>query len=71
MYHVKMAAHIYNIWSLAYKTHSLAFIRHRYDLLCVLFNCNDLSHVFSIIVLYHSYLSKSSDRRSGLNVVIQ
>ena len=53
MYHVKMTAHFYNIWSLAYRTHSLVFVRHRYDLLCVLFNCNDPSYVFSIIVLYH------------------
>ena len=42
MYHVKMTAHIYNIWSLAYRTHSLVLVRHYYDLFCGLFSYNDL-----------------------------
>ena len=33
MYHIKMAAHMYNIWSLAYRTHSLVFVRHSLNLL--------------------------------------
>ena len=44
MYHGKMTAHICNIWSLAYRAHSL--VRHRNDLLCVLFSYNDPSYVF-------------------------
>ena len=70
MYHGKMTAHIYNIWSLAYRTHSLIFVRHRSDFLCVLFSYNDPSYVFFIIVWYHFYLSKSSVRPSDLNVAI-
>ena len=46
MYHGKMTAHIYNIWSLVYRTHSFVFVRHRYDLVCVLFSYNDPSYVF-------------------------
>ena len=48
-----MTAHIYNIWSLAYRTHSLVFVMHRYDLLCVLFSYNDPSYVF----FYHRLVS--------------
>ena len=68
MYHGKMTAHIYNIWSLTYRTHSLVFVRH---LLCVLFGYNASSYAFSIIVSYHFYLSKSSARPSDLNVAIE
>ena len=71
MYHGKMTAHIYNIWSLAYRTHSLVFVRHRSDLLCVLFSYNDPSYVFFIIVWYQFYLSKSIVRPSDLNVAIE
>ena len=42
MYHVKMTAHIYNIWSLAYRTHSLVLVSHCYDLFYDLFSYNDL-----------------------------
>ena len=66
-----MTAHIYNIWSLAYRTHSLVFVRHRNDLLYVLFSYNDPSYVSFIIVWYHFYLSKSSVRPSDLNVAIE
>ena len=71
MYHGKMTAHIYNIWSLAYRTHSLVFVRHRSDLLCILFMYNDPSYIFFIIVWYHFYLSKSSVMPSDLNVAIE
>ena len=70
MYHGMMTAHIYNIWSLAYRTLSLVFVRHRNDLLYVLCSYNDPSYVFFIIVWYHFYLSKSSIRSSDLNVAI-
>ena len=53
MYHGKMTARMYNIWSLAYRTHSLIFVRHRYDLLCVLLCYNDPSNVF----FYHRFVS--------------
>ena len=66
-----MTAHIYNIWLLAYRTHSLVFVRHCYDILCVLFCYKASSNVFSIIVLYHFYLSKSSARPPDLNVAIE
>ena len=59
MYHVKMTAHIYNIWSLAYRTHSLVLERQCYDLFCGLFSYNDL---------LFTYLSKSSVRLSGLHL---
>ena len=71
MYHGKMTGHIYNIWSLAYRTHSLVFVRNRNDLLCVLFSYNASSYIFSIIVSYQFYLSKSSARPSDLNVAIE
>ena len=71
MYHGKMTAHIYNIWSLAYRTNSLVFVRHRNDLLCVLFSYNAPSYAFSIIVSYYFYLSKSIARPSDLNVAIE
>ena len=45
MYHVKMTAHIYNIWSLGYRTHSLVLVRHCYDLFCGLFSYNDLLYL--------------------------
>ena len=57
-----MTAHMYNIWSLAYRTHSLIFVRHRYDLVCVEFIYNGPSYVFCAIVSYHSCLSKCSIR---------
>ena len=63
MYHVKMTAHIYNIWSLAYRTHSLVLVRHCYDLFCGLFSSNDL--------LSSIYLSKSSVRLSGLHLELE
>ena len=62
MYHGKMTAHMYNIWSLAYRTHSLIFVRHRYDLFCVEFIYNGPSYVFCVIVSYHSYLFKCNIR---------
>ena len=62
MHHGKMTAHMYNIWFLAYTTHSLIFVRHRYDLVCVEFIYNDPSYVFCVIVSYHSCLSKCSIR---------
>ena len=71
MYHGKMTAHMYNIWSLAYRTHSLIFVRHRYDLFCVYFIYNGPSYAFCVIVSYHSYLSKCSVRPSGLRAVMQ
>ena len=46
MYHGKMSARMYSIWSLAYRTHSLIFVRHRYDLFCVLLSYNDPSLYF-------------------------
>ena len=61
MYHVKMTAHIYNIWSLAYRTHSLVLVRHCYDLLCGLLSYNDL---FLPIL---TYSCKSSVRLLGLH----
>ena len=74
MYHGKMTAHIYNIWSLAYWTHSLVFVRHCNDLLCGLFSYNDpylFTYLFLIIVSYHFYLSQSCARPSDLNVAIE
>ena len=71
MHHGKMTAHMYNIWSLAYRTHSLIFVRHCYDLVCVEFIYNGPSYVFCLIVSYYFYLSKSSVRSSGLNVAIE
>ena len=72
MYHGNITVHIYSIWSLAYRTHSLEFVRHPNDLLCVLFSYNDPSDVFFfIIVWYHFYLSKSSVRPSDLNLAIE
>ena len=62
MHHGKMTAHMYNIWSLAYLTHSLIFVRHCYDLVCVEFIYNGPSYLFCVIVSYHSYLSKCSIR---------
>ena len=50
MYHVKMTANIYNIWPLAYRTTSLVFERHRYDVLCVYLVTTSLFYVFPIIV---------------------
>ena len=50
MHHIKMAAYMYNVWSLAYWTHSLVFVRHGFDLLCGLFSNKDRSYVFSIMV---------------------
>ena len=50
MHHIKMAAYMYNVWSLAYWKHCLVFVRHRYDLLCDLFSNKDRSYVFSIMV---------------------
>ena len=41
---------MYNVWSLAYRTHSLVFVRHRFNLLCFLFSNKDCSYVFSIMV---------------------
>ena len=46
MYHGNITAYIYSIWSLAYRTHSLEFVRHPNDLLCILFSYNDPSDVF-------------------------
>ena len=60
MYHVKMTAHIFNVWSLAYWTHSLVFVRHCYDLLGGLFSYNDL--------FLPIYPSKSSVRQLGLHL---
>ena len=71
MYHGKMTAYIYKIWSLAYRTHSPVFVRHRHDLLCVLFSYNAPFYAFFIIVSDHFYLSKSSERPSDLNVAIE
>ena len=62
-----MIAQMYNILSLAYRTHSLVFVKHRNDLLCVLFSYN----VVCVIVSYHSYLSKCSVRPSDLHAVMQ
>ena len=59
MYHGKMTAHVYNVSSLAYRTHSLIFVRHRYDLFCVYFIYNDPSYVLCVTVSYQSYLSRS------------
>ena len=53
MYHGKMTARMYNIWFLAYRTHSFIFVRHRYDLFCVLLRYNDPSSYFFIIASYH------------------
>ena len=50
MYHIKMVAYMYNVWSLAYRTHSLVFVRHRFNLLDFLFSNKDRSYVFSIMV---------------------
>ena len=71
MYHGKMTAHMYNIWSLAYRTHSLVFVRHRNDLLCVYLVTTTLLMYCFIIDSYHFYLSKSSARPSDLNVPIE
>ena len=65
-----MTAHIYNIPSLTYRTHSLAFAWHCFDLLCGLFSYSDPSNIFCIIS-YHSYLSKSSIRPSDLHLAIE
>ena len=67
----KMTAHMYNIWSLAYRTHSLIFLRHRYDLFCVLFTYYNPSYIYCVTVSYHSYLSKSSIRPSVQSAVMQ
>ena len=72
MYHGKMTARMYNIWSLVYRKHSFIFVRHRYDLLCVLSSYNDPSCVFFFIIAsYHFYLFKCSVRPSDLNVTIK
>ena len=72
MYHGKMTARMYNIWSLAYRTHSFIFVRHRYDLLCVLLcYTTTLLTYFFIIASYHFYLFKCSVRPSDLNVTIK
>ena len=42
--------YMYNVYSLAYWTQSLVFVRHLYDLLCGLFSNKDHSYVFSIMV---------------------
>ena len=52
MYHIEMASHMYDIWSLIYRSPSLVFVRHRFDLLCGLLSYNDPSYVFCIIILY-------------------
>ena len=41
MYHIKMGAYMYNVWSLAYRTHSLVFVRNRFNLLDYLFSNKD------------------------------
>ena len=74
MYHGKMTARMYNIWSLAYRTcvHSFIFVRHRYDLLYVLSSYNDPSNIFFFIIAsYDFYLFKCSVRPSDLNVTIK
>ena len=50
MCHIKMAAYMYNVWSLAYIAHALVFVRDRFNLLDFLFSNKDSSYVFSIIV---------------------
>ena len=50
MGHIKMAAYMCNVWSLAYRTHSHAIVRHRFNLLDFLFSNKDRSYVFSIMV---------------------
>ena len=62
MNHGKMTACMYNIWSLAYRTHSFIFVRHRYDLLCVLLSYNDPSYVFflSSLRIIFTYSSAAS-----------
>ena len=72
MYHGKMTAHICNIWSLAYRTHSLVFVRHRNDLLCInLVTTTLLTYFFLSSFRIIFYLSKSSARPSDLNVAIE
>ena len=50
MHHVKMAAFMFNVWYLAYRTHSVVFVRHRFNLLGFLFSSKDRSYVFSIML---------------------
>ena len=72
MCHGKMTARMYSIWSLAYRTHSHIFVRHRYDLFCVLLSYNDPSSYFlSSLRCFFFYLSKCSVRPSDLNEAIK
>ena len=67
MYHGKMTAHIYNIWSLAYRTHSFIFVRHRNDLVCVyLVTTALLTYFVSLFRTIQIYPGPS-----GLHAVIQ
>ena len=50
MYRIKMAAYMYNVWSLAYSTHSLVFVWDRFNLLDFLFSNKDSFYVFSVMV---------------------
>ena len=43
MYHMKMVAYMYKILPLAYRTHSLVFVRHCFNLLDFLFSNKDRS----------------------------
>ena len=61
-----MTAHVYNVWSLAYRTHSLIFVRHRYDLVCVEFIYNGPSYVLSLFRTNLIYPGPS-----GLHAVMQ
>ena len=54
MYHVKMTAHMYNIWSLAYRTHSIIFVRHRYDLF--VFNLSTTALLTYFVSLFRTIL---------------
>ena len=53
----QMAAYMYNVWSLAYRTHSLVFVRHRFNLLDFLFSNKDrfLRIFYYGLVTYNSY----------------
>lgn len=62
-----MTAHVYNIWSLAYRTHSLIFVRHRYDLLCV--NLSTTALLTYFVSLFRTILIYPGP--SGLHAVIQ